>query len=77
MSLWWPGNFLPEDPLTDEESIGDFYDKHQIVGHRAGYAAKVPQELKHLKGPHLHLLFFIDVNKVHTSKFGCLLVMQH
>nr|VWP00214.1 Increased rDNA silencing protein 4 [Ganoderma boninense] len=61
VSIRFPGNILPEGD-TENETLGDFYDRHHSAQHRNGYFGKVPQELKHIKTPLIHVILFIDVS---------------
>ncbi|PIL31224.1 hypothetical protein GSI_05922 [Ganoderma sinense ZZ0214-1] len=60
ISIRFPGNILPEGD-TENETLGDFYDRHHSAQHRNGYFGKVPQELKHIKTPLINVVLFIDV----------------
>ena len=63
VSLRFPGNILPERD-SDNETLGDFYDRHHVAAHRNGYFGKVPQELKNIKTPLINVVLFIDVMQV-------------
>ncbi|EJF58404.1 hypothetical protein DICSQDRAFT_172922 [Dichomitus squalens LYAD-421 SS1] len=76
VSLRFPGNILPEGD-SDNETLGDFYDRHHIAEHRNGYFGKVPQELKNIKTPLINVVLFIDITHIVGETYWLTFTYSH